>query len=112
MENLPRVDKGGKFLSEPNSISGIFNTDGVQLYSSSSVKLWPIYVAINEIPPKQRFAKENMILAGLWQGKGQPPYFHYMTAFGDEMSKLYFDGVEIDFKGRFGKQNVKLVAKC
>ena len=108
-------------IDDSNSISGIFNTDGVQLYSSSKVKLWPIYVAINEIPLKQRFAKENMILAGLWQGKGQPPYFHYMAAFGEEMSKLYFNGVDIDLKGRFGKQTVKfgvflgsldLPAKC
>ena len=51
-----------------------------------------------------------MILAGLWQGKGHAPYFHYMTAFGDEMSKLYLDGVEIDFEGRFGKQNVNLMS--
>ena len=65
----------GRFLSTYNSISGIFNTDGVQLYSSSGVKLWPIYVAINELPIRQRFSRENMLLVGIWQGKGQPPYF-------------------------------------
>ena len=60
------------------------------------------------MPIQHRFAKESRILAGLWQGKGQPPYYHYiMHEFGQEMSKLYFDGTLIDLKGNYGKQTVK-----
>lgn len=83
----------GHFLADDNCISGIFNTDGIPLYSSSKVKLWPIFLAINEIPLNQRFSRENMILVGIWQGKGNPPFLHYMNAFGEEMCSLYYHGI-------------------
>lgn len=84
------------FLSSDANISAIFNTDGVPLYSSSSVKLWPIFLAVNELPPSERFAKGNMILAGIWQGKGNPPFMQYIATFGDEMVDLYNTGVGIN----------------
>ena len=46
----------GQFLHNEYNISGLFNTDGVPLYSSSNVKLWPIFIAINELPPSYRFS--------------------------------------------------------
>lgn len=85
----------GNFLANENSISGMFNTDGIPLYSSSSVKLWPIFLAINEIPLAQRFSRDNMILVGIWQGKGNPPFLQYLTAFGEEMCSLYHSGITI-----------------
>ena len=47
--------KPGNFLSHPSNFSLIFNTDGVPLYSSSGVSIWPVYLVINELPLKQRF---------------------------------------------------------
>lgn len=44
----------GQFLSDPSNISLIFNTDGAPLYSSSSVSLWPVFLAINELPSPDR----------------------------------------------------------
>ena len=101
------LNKDGGFLSSNSALSGIFNTDGVQLYSSSSVKLWPIYVAINELPIKERFRRENLILAGLWQGKGQPPYYHYIDKFSNEISILYNDGIDVPLRNA-GTKNIKL----
>ena len=89
----------GQFLSHGNNLSGIFNTDGVPLYSSSAVKLWPIFLCINEIEVSKRFARENTILAGIWQGKGNPPFCQYITAFGDTMADLYNDGFSITHDG-------------
>lgn len=57
------------------NLTAIFNTDGINLYSSSKIELWPIFLAINELSPSLRFARENIILAGIWQGKGKPPIF-------------------------------------
>ena len=31
----------------------LVNTDGVLLYKSSGIHLWPIYIAVNEIPPEK-----------------------------------------------------------
>jgi len=61
----------GQFLANENCISGLFNTaDGIPLYKSTHVKLWSIFLANNEIPLRQRFSRESMLLVGIWQGKG------------------------------------------
>lgn len=42
------------FLNCTNNISLIFNTDGAPLYSSSSISLWPVFLAVNELPSPDR----------------------------------------------------------
>lgn len=42
------------FLSEPGNNSLLLNTDGVAMFKSSNVSLWPIWLAINELPPHIR----------------------------------------------------------
>ncbi|WAQ98464.1 LOW QUALITY PROTEIN: hypothetical protein MAR_022837, partial [Mya arenaria] len=98
----------GKFLSEESNLSAIMNTDGVPLYFLSKVKLWPIFLAINEIPPLHRFARDNLIVAGMWQGKSTPtPFQHYMSYFANEMNKLSIDGTFI-CPPNSNRTNVKL----
>ena len=43
-----------KILSEPNHISFVLNTDGVSLYKSSNVSIWPVWLVINELPKNLR----------------------------------------------------------
>lgn len=100
----------GKFLSESNHISAIFNTDGIPLYDSSKVKLWPIYLAINELPVAARFSRENLVLAGMWQGKVKPPFLQYMWAFGEEMCRLHDSGFII--QSGLTSTTVKLCVIC
>jgi len=85
----------GQFLNQNTNISALMNTDGIPLYSSSKVKLWPIFLAINELPPSHRFSRNNLILAGIWQGKGNPPFLHYMYSFACSIEKLYYEGFAI-----------------
>lgn len=42
------------FLSRPANISLLLNTDGVAIYRSSSVSIWPVWAVINELPPNLR----------------------------------------------------------
>lgn len=98
--------KPGGCLHGANKLSCIFNTDGVPLFNSSKVKLWPIFLCINELPPAQRFARENTIIAGLWQGKDKPPFFQYISAFGDVMTKLHVDGIPAQPAG--SKQHIQV----
>ena len=42
------------FLSEPGNVSLLLNTDGVNLFKSSTISLWPIWLVINELPPHVR----------------------------------------------------------
>ena len=42
------------FLSKPEHISLLLNTDGVCVFHSSTVSLWPLWLVINELPPSVR----------------------------------------------------------
>lgn len=65
-------------LSTPENVSLLCNTDGVAVFkASSSPSLWPIWVVINELPPMERFSKQNMMLAGLWHAKAKPTMLTY-----------------------------------
>ena len=39
----------GSFLSHLGNLTLLMNTDGVQIFKSSSVSIWPIWVVINEL---------------------------------------------------------------
>lgn len=63
---------GHGFLNSPHNISFLLNTDGVSVFKSSNVSLWPIYMQINELPFNKRKLKQNTILCGLWFGTDKP----------------------------------------
>lgn len=67
----------GGILHNKNNLSYVFNSDGSPLYKASGTSVWPIQRAINEIPPAER--RKNMILAGLWHGKGEPGWIFLFT---------------------------------
>ena len=48
---------GGPLCKETNpaNLSFIINTDGVSLFKSSHVDIWPIYLVINELPAIVRY---------------------------------------------------------
>lgn len=56
-------------------------------------------MAINELPSSIRFYRENLILAGLWQGKNKPPYFQYISRFCEIAHNLYNNGFAINDNG-------------
>ena len=65
--------EGGPLSADfPYNISLTWNTDGIPIFKSSKVSIWPMYLTINELPPKQRMQTENMILYGLWFGEAKP----------------------------------------
>jgi len=97
--------------SNTHNLTAVFNTDGVNLYSSSKIELWPIFLAINELNPGMRFARDNMLLVGIWQGKGKPPFKQYMNVFSEDMNDLYRNGVEVEMS-KNNILNVKLAVLC
>lgn len=46
--------KHSAFLSQPGNVSFTLNTDGVAIYRSSSISLWPVWLVINELPNTMR----------------------------------------------------------
>lgn len=100
----------GNFLDKNNNLTALINTDGLSLYSSSKIQLWPVFVAINEMTPSLRFARENIILAGIWQGKGKPPMQQYLEPLCAMFNDLYENGIVIDLDDI--ETNVKLKVLC
>ena len=70
-EVYQKLIKQGILQSE-NNFSFIFNTDGVPVFKSSKISIWPLLLVINELPYRKRMATENMLLAGLWFGEKMP----------------------------------------
>lgn len=46
--------KHSQLLSRPENISLMLNTDGVAIYRSSSISIWPVWAVVNELPPTLR----------------------------------------------------------
>ncbi len=81
----------GGILHNKNNLSYVFNSDGSPLYKASGTSVWPIQLAINEIPPAER--RKNMILAGLWHGKGEPRMDIFIHRFVEQAKQLVTNGV-------------------
>lgn len=81
----------GKPLSNDDNMSYTFNSDGVPVFTSSKYSLWPIFLMINELPPKMR--RDNLILAGIWCGKTKPNMMVFLQKFVEEAQVLATDGV-------------------
>ena len=101
--------KDDGFLCDKYSLTAIINTDGVNLYSSSKVELWPIFMAINEISPKARFSRDNLLLVGIWQGKGKPPFKVYIESLAPHLNSLYHEGFNFTLDGDNITVKVKVV---
>ena len=75
-EEYKKYSSEGGILSaaNPANVSLIMNTEGVAIFRSSRVSLWPVWLALNELPPTLhvRFSKGNMLLAGFWFARSKP----------------------------------------
>ncbi|KAL7300542.1 hypothetical protein TKK_0006539 [Trichogramma kaykai] len=83
------------FTASPSNVTFTWNTDGLPLFKSSKIGIWPFYLMVNELPHKMRVKKENVILAGLWIGDDKPHPNLFMNSFIDELGDL-FRGVYFD----------------
>lgn len=77
------------FLADPNNISLSWYTDGVPVFSSSHIGMWPLFFIINELPFHLRMKRENIILAGLWFGDKKPAANHFLRQFRESLQQLY-----------------------
>ena len=85
----------GKFLSVPEHAGLILCSDGVQLFKSNSQSLWPIQLAIANLPPAIRFNIDNLLLAGVWLGPVKPDMAKIVQPVLDKIETLYHQGVKV-----------------
>jgi hypothetical protein len=87
-----------KFLDIKSNISLSYYADGVALYTSSKLSIWPFFLHINELPIEERYKIENTIILGLWYDKEKKPFFNTFL----EPTIPFFDsfrtkGITIEF---------------
>lgn len=89
----------GEFLHNNNNISMTLYTDGVSVYSTSRVELWPLCFHINELPYKDRLLKENILLAGIWVSSNKPDPNVFLRPFVASLKKFKEVGFELNVSG-------------
>lgn len=82
-------------LSNQNNISFLWNTDGIPLFKSSKMSMWPLYYVINELPYKIRREPRNMLLVGLWIGPKKPEMMTFLQPFVGDL-KLMENGIQVE----------------
>ncbi|KAK3921762.1 Nuclear distribution protein PAC1 [Frankliniella fusca] len=85
-------------LSELTNISLMWNTDGLQIFNSTSFSLWPWYFVVNELPPEKRYLSENMLIAGIWGSATKPHPNVYLKPIHRDV-KLLEKGIKVQFYG-------------
>lgn len=80
-----------------NDITCSINTDGVNVFKSSTFAIWPIFLSINELPYKLR--RNNTLLVGLWFGKKKPSFNTFLSPFVDQCNELSHDGLSWTVNG-------------
>lgn len=81
--------------------------------------MWPFYLRINELPPKERNSRENVILAGLRFGRKKPAANIFVSSFktelkefGDGRKKFNINGRSVTVKAKVLTGTCDLPAKC
>lgn len=86
-----------KLPLETDDITCSINTDGVNVFKSSTFSVWPIFLSINELSYKTR--RKHTLLVGLWFGKNKPSFRTFLKPFVDQCVDLSENGFEWHFNG-------------
>lgn len=83
-----------------------WNTDGIQVFNSSKMSVWPIQLMLNELPYREQ--RENIILVGLWFSPTKPDMNTFLSPFVQELCKLHSEGIDIQLLGHNSPTNFKI----
>ena len=90
-----KLSKPGGFLTVPEHTGLVLCADGVQLFKSSKQTVWPILLAVTNLPPGIRMNAENLILAGIWQGPIKPPMSVVLPPVLEKINHLKANGIVV-----------------
>ena len=84
------------FFSLPGRIAVSMCTDGIPLFKSSSVTLWPIYLVLLNLSANIRMNAENVILCGLWVGPVKPSMSELLKPVVAKVQQFFSKGLTIE----------------
>ena len=93
------------FKTKSNLALSIF-TDGVPLFKSNQISLWPVLLQVLNLPPSIRFKAENIIMCGMWYGIRKPDMKLLLDPVVKTLEDLYRDGFETQISS--GKMHMKV----
>ena len=94
-------------LNNPNNLSFAMSTDGVAIFKSSKISMWPVYMLINELPIAERKSRENILFYGIWISPRKPMMWSFLKPMFEELRQLeegvnFVDHNGEDFKCQAG----------
>lgn len=82
----------------------LLNSDGIKVCNKSELSIWPVYLAINEIPLQYRFCVDNVIVAGLSVAYSKPKMNTFLKPIIQELMKYEY-GIDVSID-----KNIKDIA--
>lgn len=91
------VDDGGSpFFQFPRRYGLMLNVDWFSLFKRSKYSVGAVYVTIMNLPRKECFKRENVILLGIIPNcKVEPPTNTFLKPLVEELKDLYTNGLEL-----------------
>lgn len=83
------------FLKDKNNLSFAMNTDGVAIFKSSKISMWPVYLLVNELPLKERKKRENTLFYGIWLSSKKPMMWSFLKPLFEEIKTFETDGADM-----------------
>ncbi|XP_064381793.1 uncharacterized protein LOC135330772 [Halichondria panicea] len=77
----------GKF-SGGDRLALSMSTDGVPIFKSSTVSMWPVFLVILNLPAIIRTNAENVILSAIWIGPSKPNMKRLLQPLASQIDKL------------------------
>lgn len=96
-------------LSQPTYLGVVLCTGGVAVWKSSQQSVWPVYLAVTNLPPSLCMKKENFILCGLWLGDSKPSMDTFLKPILKMLRMLRRDGLEIHMPAGVRRMHVVLL---
>lgn len=81
-------------IFDRNNISFIWYTDGIPVFKSSKISLWPVHLTVNELPFEDRKRRENTLLVGYWYNDKKPQMNTFLYKFMKTFQEIV-EGVQI-----------------
>ncbi len=106
--SLYRMFANGKLLLDRFGLSLLITTDGVPVFNSSNVSMWPASLMINELPAKMK--KKFLMLIALWLGKGKPNCKLLFENLVDQIKLLSQTGFQWTFRNKKVSSTVDVIA--
>ncbi|KAL1452380.1 hypothetical protein MTO96_027913 [Rhipicephalus appendiculatus] len=89
---------------DKSDITVTVNSGGSPVFNSSSYSIWPIQLALNELPPRLRW--NNIMTPVLWYGKEHPDMTLVLQAFVRQLEELNKTGLRWEFADTVVKSKV------